>query len=47
MAEAAIIQAVGEIQDEKVLRQVRLRWSAAVYIQANSSTQGNFANIKK
>ena len=38
MARTAIIQAVGKVRDEKVLRHIRLRWSAAVYIQANSST---------
>ena len=46
MARTAIIQAVDKVRDEKVLRQIRLRWSAAVYIQANSSTQGNFATGK-
>ena len=44
MARTTIIQAVGKVRDEKVLRQIRLLRSAAVYIQANSSTQGEREN---
>lgn len=41
-----LAQAFGGFGDEKVLRQIRLRRSAVVYIQPNSSTQGNFVTKK-